>query len=56
MAKKVVKYTEPMLVRLSRAQNNELEKECAKLEMNEAVYARKAILLSLKKHLINSNQ
>jgi hypothetical protein len=55
MEKKVVKYTEPMLVRLSKPQYKELQKECKKLVMNEAVYGRKAIILCLKKHLITNN-
>jgi len=52
---KVRKYTEAIMVRLDKITHMNLEKKAYKLEMNEAVYARKAIEICLKRNLINGN-
>lgn len=53
---KVKKYTESITVRLNKITRASLQHQCAKLEMNEAVYGRKAIELCLKKNLINGHR
>jgi hypothetical protein len=53
MAEKVRKYTKAILVRLSEDIHTVLKEKCKDKQINEAVYARKAIELCLKKDLIN---
>ena len=52
---KVKKYTEKVLVRLSKEKMLQLKIECKKLDINEAVYGRKAIEGCLKKHCIKED-
>ncbi len=42
-----------MKVSLDSDTMNKLEKKCAQLEMNEAVYGRRAIEICLKRNLID---
>jgi hypothetical protein len=51
---KIKKYTEGTLVRLDKKTRLTLEQKCLNLEIDEAVYGRKAIELCLRKDLINS--
>lgn len=53
---KLKKYTEKVMIRLSGATYRQLKKTARHLEMNEAVYCRRAIELVLKRHLINKNR
>lgn len=49
---KVKKYTEKVLVRLTKEKMLQLKVECKKLDMNEAVYGRKSIEKCLRKRCI----
>jgi len=51
--RKVKKYTEKILIRLDKKTRIALEKKCYDMEINEAVYCRKAIEKCLKEDLIN---
>ncbi len=53
MARKVLKYTEAILVRLDKKTKMQLEQKTFDLQMNEAVYCRKAVELCLRKNLID---
>jgi len=53
MGKKISKYTKTVLLRLSPKVMLELESKALALEINEAVYCRKAVELCLRKDLIN---
>lgn len=50
---KVKKYTETILIRLDKKNKTSLDQKCVDLEMNEAVYCRKAVELCLRKNLID---
>jgi len=51
---KVILYTEPIMIRLTKEMMLRLRDKCSRLQMNEAVYGRKAIEICLKKNLINN--
>ena len=53
MQRKVKRYTEKILVRLDKATRLKLDQKSYDLEMNEAVYCRKAVEKCLKEDLIN---
>lgn len=56
MGKKISKYTKTVLMRLSPKTMLELASKSLALEINEAVYCRKAVELCLRKNLINGHK
>jgi hypothetical protein len=50
---KLKRYTEGILVRLSKKQKADLLAECDRIPLEPAIYGRKAIELCIKKHLVN---
>ena len=52
---KVRKYTKTVMVRLDERTFLDLREKCRALEINEAVYCRKAVEKCLKKNCIKSD-
>ena len=53
---KIKRYTEIVMVRLSKKQKADLLAECEKIILEPATYGRKAIELCLKRHLIDHHK
>ena len=53
---KLKRFTEGVLVRLSKKQKADLLAECDTIPLEPAIYCRKAIELCVKKHLINGHK
>lgn len=50
---KIKRYTEGVLVRLSKKMKADLLAECEKINLEPAIYGRKAVEICLKKRLID---
>jgi hypothetical protein len=50
---KIKRYTEGILVRLTKRTKADLIAECEKINLEQAIYGRKAIEYCLKNHLID---
>ena len=53
---KIKRYTEGILIRLTKSTKARLLEECERINLEPAIYGRKAVEYCLKKHRINHNK